>query len=209
MRKEITAGTLLAKSRADKKITLDEVSKKTYLSENAILALEKNNLGFFSSRINAEGLAKKYASFLKLDEEYIASLIRRDYLISSPDSFPSYNIYAAKQGKKFDLWWWSGIGIVFFAIIFFGYQIFLYLLPPKVKITEPSAKSFKRVEKISVKGIVDRESEVFVNGKQANVENDGVFFSDVQLKRGKNNIQIQIIGANGRETIRSLEIVNE
>jgi len=83
------------------------------------------------------------------------------------------------------------------------------LLPPKIKITEPNAKSFRRVEKISVKGLVDRESEVFVNGKQANVENDGVFFADVQLKRGKNNIQIQVVGANGRKTSKSLEIVNE
>jgi len=126
MRKEITAGWLLAKSRSDKKITLEEVNNKTYLSEDAILALEKNNLGFFSSRINAEGLAKKYAAYLGQDTEYIASLVRRDYLINSPDSFPSYNIYASKKGKKFDVWWWSGIIIVFLTIVFFGYLCICY-----------------------------------------------------------------------------------
>ena len=209
MRKEKTAGSILAESRKQKSITLKQVHSDTYISEEALSAFEKNDLSFFSSRLNAEGLAKKYATYLGLDAEYIASLVRRDYIVDAPGNFPSYNIYSVSIRKKFDFWWWSGIFVIFMSLTFFGYQVFLFLLPPKVKITEPSAKSFKRVEKISVKGVVDKESEVFVNGKQANVESDGVFFIDVALKRGKNNIQVQVVGANGKKTDKTIDIVNE
>ncbi len=208
-RKEKSAGSVLMRLRTNKNISINDVSRSTYISENAILALESNNLQFFQTRINAEGIAVKYAKHLGLtDVEYIAALVRRDYLINLPETTHLYDTLPSSNMRKFDFWRIGGMLAVFVAVIYFGFQIYAYLLPPKITITEPSAKSFARVEKVRVEGNIDEESQITINGTHANVDDGGNFFADVKLKPGKNDIVLVVTGVNGRKAMKTIIITN-
>ncbi|MFO0703264.1 MAG: helix-turn-helix domain-containing protein [Patescibacteria group bacterium] len=209
MRKEVNAGVLLAKARLEKNLKIENAALSLNISTNSLTALEHNNLEFFYTRMNAEGVAQKYAELLGIDSEMVMSLVRRDYIMTVPEKYNNDSSKIFAFPIVFDFSWWSGVFVLGVSIIFFGYQIYLYLLPPSLKIIEPQAKSFKRVEKVRVKGEVDKESEVKVNGVAANVEGSGVFFVDTSLKRGKNEVVVEVVGTNGRKTIKTLELMNE
>lgn len=210
IKEEKTASSMLLEMRASKNISIKEVSESTYISESAIRAIESNNLQFFHTRSNAEGIALKYAKYLGLPEvEQIAALVRRDYLVNLPDRQHVYDTSDRPSARKLDLWIIGGISAIFIALLYFGFQIFAYLIPPKIIVTEPSAKSFTRVNKVRVEGNIDKESQVTINGLQANVDNNGNFFADVNLERGRNDIVILVTGVNGRTASKTITVTND
>lgn len=208
MQKEITAGDILKRARLRNSLSLQDVEKKTFISPNTLSALENNTFGFFQSRINAELLSKKYAKFLGENEETVASLVRRDFMEDSALKLPYSNLYANSQVPLLDLWWKLGMVPVISAVIFFTYQVYLFVLPPKISIFEPKDVAFKRVEKIFVKGVVDMESQVSVNGKRSSIDLEGVFVSEVPLRKGENIIKVEVLGANGRKIVKEITVTN-
>ncbi len=208
MQKEITAGDILGRARLQANLTLEDVEKSTFISQNTLKALESNSYGFFRSRINAELLAKKYAKFLGQNEETVASLLRRDFIENSPILLSQPDLYTNPKIPRLDNGWRFGMLLVICSIIFFTYQIYLFAIPPKLLMLEPQGVEFKRVEKIFVKGTVDTESQVSVNGTRATIDLGGIFVSEVLLKKGENIIKIEVIGANGRKTNKEIKVVN-
>ena len=71
MRKEVNAGVLLAKARLEKNLKIEDAALSLNISTNSLTALEHNNLEFFYTRMNAEGVAQKYAELLGIDSEMV------------------------------------------------------------------------------------------------------------------------------------------
>ena len=90
--------------------------------------------------------------------------------------------------------------IILFFVFYFGYQINLYLAPPKITIIAPEKHSFRNVEKITIVGLTQSESVVTIFGEELFPNELGIFEYDYPLKKGTNTLEIKIKGANGKVT---------
>ena len=102
------------------------------------------------------------------------------------------------------------IGLAVVALLFFsyfGYQIYRYVAPPSVTISEPTETSFKRVDKVEVVGKTEKEATITIFGSRIFQDENGVFHYDYPLKVGKNKLVIKVQGANGKSTIVEREYV--
>jgi cytoskeleton protein RodZ len=105
------AGELLAKTRRELNISLDDISKELNLDIGKVIALEKNDFDSLGAPVFAKGHLKKYAKFVKADE---AQLIA-DYCQLNQDNeiqpfiAPKKRVY---QGTSF-IPLYIGIAVIF------------------------------------------------------------------------------------------------
>ena len=90
--------------------------------------------------------------------------------------------------------------IILFFVFYFGYQINLYLAPPKITIIAPEKHAFRNVEKITIVGLTQSESVVTIFGEELFPNELGIFEYDYPLQKGTNTLEIKIKGANGKVT---------
>ncbi len=72
-------GKSLKNRRLELDLSLEEVAFQTRIRKEYVEAIEKDNFSKFDSHVYAKGFIKNYAKFLKLDEEALLSVYRRDF----------------------------------------------------------------------------------------------------------------------------------
>ena len=205
----LSVGQILQQERLKKGYPLSLIEKQIKVREKFLRAVEENNWNFFSSKIYITGIIKNYSVFLGLDYKKILSFFRREYDSKDDVRFKKKvsSHYLISDTR------WVMIGI--FAVIcllflsYFGYQVSLYISPPKIVITEPRQTVFRRTEKIKIVGKTEREAAVTIFGERVYQNKDGIFEYDYPLKEGKNILSVEIIGANGKKTILRKEFTSE
>lgn len=196
----LTVGELLKKERIKRNITLEEIEKNTKIRKKYLLAIEENNWNFFSSKIYISGVIKNYAKILNLNSEKVLAIFRRDYEKKEPIKFKKRltDDFLNPITKKIIIYL---ILLIFgFFFIYFGYQIKLYLSPPKIIIIQPKQEIFKD-DLIKIVGKVDKESIIYILNQRVYQNNEGIFEYMMPLKKGKNELVIEVIGANGKKSI--------
>lgn len=82
-------------------------------------------------------------------------------------------------------------------------DIILDTIPPEIAITEPTGTYFTE-EKITIKGNVDEEAEVYVNDKIVLVDDQNNFTQSISLGPGENKIVVRAVDKAGNETLEEL-----
>lgn len=182
-------------------MTLDEVEKKTRIRKKFLQAIERNDWRIFSSKTYIIGVIKSYGKFLNLDEEKLIAFFRRVYERKEKVKFkkkapPSYFIPKGKKIFKGSVFL---ISLLFF--LYFAYQLKIYFSPPKVTILRPKQTVFKRKNKIKLVGKVEKDAIVKVNGEEVFPNKENIFEIDIPLVKKKNEVVIEVIGANGKKTV--------
>ncbi|MCA9372128.1 helix-turn-helix domain-containing protein [Candidatus Woesebacteria bacterium] len=206
----LTVGEILHTAREKKNLTLKQASEDTRIQTKYLKAAEENNWSLFSSRVYIAGILRTYAQYLDVDPMKALAYFRREYdknekHIDFKKRVPSLNLLP--ETKKILI----GISVVvalFFAV-YFGYQIKRYLSPPDVALVSPTKDHFLNVERITLVGKTEPEAIVTIFGNEVYVDEEGQFTFDIPLEKGKNPVDIKVVGANGRETIINKEFVRE
>jgi cytoskeletal protein RodZ len=204
-----TVGDLLQRARAEKKLTLEEVEKRTRIRSKYLEAIEQNKWTIFPSKVYISGIIRSYASFLGMDPNKAIAYFRRDYEKRDDVKFrkrlPSLNFLP--ETKKIV------IGIIIVIVLFFsayfGYQLTLYFAPPEIKIVSPEKNIFRNVDRIRVVGETEKDATVTILGDNYFPNEDGRFVYELPVKKGKNSITINVTGANGRTSSINQEYVLE
>jgi len=90
----------------------------------------------------------------------------------------------------------------FLAIfLYFGYQLKLFFLPPKIIILSPSKVNFTTENKINITAKTEKDTMVLINGNREYTNKNGEIEYDLFLKEGTNKIVIELTGANGKKTV--------
>ncbi len=194
-------GELLKKERLRKNLSLDQVEKDTRIRKQNLEAIENEKWEIFSSRTYIQGIIRGYGAYLGLDEEKLLAYFRREYERHEQLKFKE----KATSGQftpftKRIL----RLTITFLVVVFtlyFGYQLSLFLSPPKLEILEPTKTQFKREDKITIKGKVEDDTTVHVNGEQVFPDEHFVFTYNLALAEKLNKAVIKATGANGKETV--------
>jgi len=195
----LTAGEILQKQRLKKGLTLLDIEKKIKIRQKFLQAIEENNWNIFSSKIYIIGILKNYSRILGLDEKKILAVFRRDYERKEEVKFKERvaQKYLNPETKEFLKKGMILLFVFFFA--YFGYQLYLYFSPPKIKILSPKTTVFKRENRVTVVGQVDKETMVVIANQRVYQNEKGIFEYDLPLKDGENKLIIELTGANGKK----------
>lgn len=205
----LSVGSILQKERIKQGYTLAQVEKQIKVREKFLRALEENNWSSFSSYIYIVGIIKNYTEFLNLDEKKILAFFRREYEKQDDVRFKQKlaSSYLVSDTRRMVT---AALTFVFLAFfVYFGWQMYTYVSPPKVTILQPVATSFKRTDRIKVIGKTEKEASVTIFGERVYQNKDGVFEYDFPLTKEKNELSIEVVGANGKKTIIKREYVRE
>lgn len=201
----LSVGEILKKERERRNLKISEIAQKIRIREKFLLAIEANDWSQFSSKIYITGIIKNYSSYLSLDHNRTLAIFRRDYARIEEVKFKRKvaSKYLTPETKRALIFLVIFIFGLFFA--YFGYQLKVYFSPPAVKIISPKSTLVEGADMIKVVGKADRDSAVTVLGERVYQNKEGIFEYDFPLKLGKNNLIIEVVGANGKKTILKSE----
>jgi len=207
--KMLSVGNILKKTREKKGLALDVLEKKLRVRQKFLQAIETDNWNFFTSKIYIEGLIKNYSRIVDLDPKKMLAFFRREYEVHEEIKFKKKvaSQYLTPETKKIAIF--VTCLIVGFFIIYFGFQLKIFLSPPKVTLLEPKSQIFKRIDRISIVGQTEKEATVNIFGERVYQDKEGIFKYNLPLKIGKNELIIEVIGANGKKTFLKKEFVRE
>ena len=196
-----TVGQILKKQRENKGLTLFDIEKQIKIREKYLRAVENDNWGFFTSKIYIVGILKNYSRLLGLDSKKVLAFFRRDYDRHDEIKFKeriSLSNLTSESRRVFKI-----IIIMSFLAIFlyFGYQLKLFFLPPKIIILSPSKVNFTTENKINITAKTEKDTMVLINGNREYTNKNGEIEYDLFLKEGTNKIVIELTGANGKKTV--------
>ncbi len=196
----LTVGEILKRERLNKKLTIVDIEKATKIRKKNLEAVENEDWKVFSSKTYIIGIIKTYAKFLNLKEDKLVAFFRREYEKKEDLKFNEgiKNNYLIPQIRKFFQKTISLIFIIF--VLFFFYQIKLYLTPPNLEIIQPKETLFKNQDKITLIGKTDKETIINVNNERVYLKNDNTFETTISLYNEKNPVIIEAVGANGKKT---------
>jgi hypothetical protein len=124
---------------------------------------------------------------------------------------------AAKKKPKFDL---KGlltplnavIAVVVVAVaiglVYLNIQFNKFQNTPEIRFVSPENNQIVETESVNILGIVDENSDLFLEGEEVEVADDGEFEKEVELEEGVNTISFEAVNRNNSElkTVESLRI---
>lgn len=197
----LTAGEILKNQRIKKNLSLTTIAKEIKIKEKYLEALENNRWNVLPSKVYAEGLIKSYCCFLDLNYKRVLPFFYRDYEEKEAITFRkrvSEKYFTPGVKKIFR------IAIFFSIFIFLGYfvyQLKIFLTPPKLDILYPKTDIFYNENIINIVGRTEKETSITIFDEKIYPNQDGIFEYRFPLKEGKNELIVELIGANGRKTI--------
>lgn len=196
-----TVGQILKKQRENKGLTLFDIEKQIKIREKYLEAVENDNWSFFSSKIYIVGILKNYSRLLGLDTKKVLAFFRRDYDHHEEIKFKqriSLSNLTSESRRAFKI-----ITIISFLaiLLYFGYQLKLFFLPPKIVILSPNKINFTTENKIKITGKTEKDTMILISGNRVYSDKDGKIEYDLFLKEGTNKIVIELTGANGKKTV--------
>jgi transcriptional regulator with XRE-family HTH domain len=197
----LTIGEILKKEREGKNLTLEEIEKLTKIRKKNLEAIEKNDWRKFPSKTYIVGIIKSYGKFLQLNEDKLIAFFRRQYEKKEEIKFKETvrKTYLTPQTKKiFKILIYL---IVMIFSLYFGYQLKIYFSPPRVEIVSPKENIFKKLDRIKLIGKTEKEAIININGERIYQNKDNIFKTSIPLINPKNEVIIEVTGANGRTTI--------
>jgi len=196
-----SVGEILKQERLKQNITLAEIEKKTHIRAKFLQAVESNDWQLFSSKIYIIGIIRSYSKILNLDVKKMLAFFRRDYEKVEDTKFKKRvaSRFLHSESKKFSL-----IGIALLVLLFlsyFLYQLKLYFSPPQVTILAPQVKEFRREDRVKVIGKTEKEAIITILGERVYQDSEGKFEYNFPLLKEKNELTIEVVGANGKKTV--------
>ncbi len=196
----LSVGEILRKEREKKGLSLVQVEKEIRVRQKFLVAIEENDWNGFTSKIYITGVITNYARFLGLDPQKMVAFFRRDYEKIDDVKFKK-NLsrgYLNPETKKYAF---GGIAIlVLLFVLYFGYQLTLYLAPPSVTLLSPKQDIFRSTEKITITGKTEKDATATVMGDRLYINKDGIFQYDLPLRKGRNTFKVDVTGANGKKS---------
>jgi len=196
----LTVGKILKSQRENKNLKLEDIEKDIRVRLKFLSAIEDDDWTLFSSKVYIGGLIRNYSKYLELDPDKILAFFRRQYAKKEEESFKKRLSakYLTPQTKKLIYFFMAVIISAF--VYYFGYQVQRFISPPKVELLSPDTETFKNQDRVRIVGQTEKEAVVKIFGERIYQNDKGIFNYDLPLKLGKNTLNIEITGANGKKT---------
>lgn len=201
--REEIVGQKLRSIRQRRGLSLDTISEELIIPVQYLASLEEGDLTIFSAEVYARGVYMKYATYLgvethHLDQVFLQALCRARELVPLRLPVPRAWLTRVMTGRWLLM---VVLGMLTVSVgTYIAWQIQSFLRLPHLALQEP-ARAVVNSQDLIVRGQVEAEAIVTVNGQAALVEQDGRFSMSVSLHPGINVLQVEAKNAAGRSRI--------
>lgn len=211
----LSCGTFLKQVRQERGLSLEKVSEETKILLSTLEALENDEYKSLPPPVYLKGMIKKYAYFLKLDEDKVLDLYQKSNgrnLFSGKYDKPPKNRFSVCQSKFISFFKNSCPRILrglFWALIllYFIYEASFFILPAKIILYSPANDFTTSQPELIISGKVIRTKMLFINNQEIAFEKDGSFNEKIILSPGVNNIEFNTVNVLGYSTILTRQII--
>lgn len=201
-----TVGEFLANARCKKGITIEKLSLATKIDPDHIKNLEKNRFDKLPPATFIKGFIRNIAGVLNQDPDELIAVFRRDYL--SPQSTLTVASTKNKIKKKIQINSQLALTILGIAvfILYLGFQLRAYIVPPKLEITQPPPKAVV-VSPLVIEGLTDPGSIIQVNqNTPLQPDSSGYFITNLSLPPMETSLEIKSTNRFGRTTKKTIPV---
>lgn len=203
-------GYQLEKSRNEKGFKLEDISRRLGIRLDYLKAIENNRLDLLPSGIYGRNFLKKYAQYLKFENETLKTQLRQLEQEEKSDPFAKKAIN--KKSLRMFPKMIRNIILIMAIIVCFLYLAFYarkIVSPPELNVENPSDNMLTKDKIIRIEGTTEEEAELKINGELVLNNNNGIFFQDINLKSGLNSITISAKKKYSKESIIIRQILVE
>lgn len=194
-----TAGDLLKSKRLTLELTLADVAGKTKLKEDYLLALENSAFNLLPSATFAKGALTNYAKVLHLNPETIVAMFRRDFAENDKGEIIPRGLVNPVVKKTTFIpvnLILSSVAILAF-LGFLGFQLLSWASLPRLELVQPEDGETYG-EKVTVRGVTEKDSAVLVSGQSVIVDQNGQFTLDLVFPAGTHSVLVEATNRQGK-----------
>ena len=201
----------LKRARIDKKLSLEDVSRRTKINIKYLIALENGDFLSLPSGLYGKNFLKQYSVFLGLSFNNILEIFEET---NTSKKETNKNLFSNQVVKnKYFLALpklIKNLLILLVVLIFFSYLVISILKlnsAPNLEITFPPDNYVSAEKSVEINGIVDKSANISINGENLLVNTDGSFSKKLNLKKGINEVVIEAKRKYGRSNIIKKQIL--
>ncbi len=214
-KENLSCGALFKKTRQEKGWTLEKVSEETKILLSALKDLENDEYKNLPPPVYLKGMIKKYADFLKLDNEKVLEIYQksngRNLSSGKYDLFPKnrFSIYQSRIASFFKNVCPKILRYLFwgFVLFYFIYEASFFILPAKIILYSPNSDFTTHEQELIISGKVIRAKRFFIKDQEISFKEDGTFNEKIILAPGLNNIQFEAVNILGYSTSLIRQII--
>ncbi|TRZ78051.1 helix-turn-helix domain-containing protein [bacterium] len=202
-----TLGSVLKRMRANKDLTLEEISNATKIQVKYLRWLEEDNCKRLPAPVYVEGFLKSYAKFMNEDYKEIIALFKKEQDIRENILNKNKDFGPIKPLKDTSIIISSKAIVVSLvccvALVSFAYlyrQAYFIFAPPKIEISTPLHDTTVSNQTIEISGKSSVGSQIFINDQSIFANADGTFQESVKLSEGLNILKISSVNKMGKES---------
>lgn len=194
-----TAGELLKDKRILKELSLEDVSAKTKIKLDYLVAIENSDFSSLPSSTFAKGFLRNYSAYLHLNSDTIIAMFRRDFTENKKGEIIPRGLVAPLGGKpKFFTVTFILVSIATIVFLgFLGVQLASWWSYPKLKLVQPQ-NGDTYGEKVTIKGSSDKDATVSINGQKVILDQNGGFSLDLVLSSGTQSVLVESTNRQGK-----------
>lgn len=209
--KSLTLGEKLQQLREDRRLRVQDLSRRINVKSSYIIALEKGDYDNLPTKVYAKGFVRSYARFFGVPDDVLLNLFEREYGIykNITDKDEEETVNRLPKVPRFVLT--PRIIFIFFGLmVLSGVGIYLYfgvdnfVSSPWLVVEDPVNNSIVKSDKVTVQGKTRSNSRVSINGQQIFVDIDGKFSDEIGLSPGINTINIKSVNKFDKESSQEI-----
>ena len=185
----------LKRARQNKKLSLEEVSRRTKINIKYLIALEEGDFLSLPKGLYGKNFLKQYSIFLGTG---LDSLLEIYDDLNKLKKEPTKNLFSSQVVKnKYFLAipnFLRKIIILIIVSVFFLYLLFSFQKlnsAPDLEVNYPPDNFITSDNSVKIRGLVEKDVDIIINGENILVNLDGTFMQQINLKPGINEIVVQ------------------
>lgn len=212
----LTLGERLAQIRAERRMSLHEISRGTRIQIKYLQYLESGEYDKLPAQVYVKGFLRSYANFMGVSESPLIRSYERERGIQ-------YNIKKERNPeneqeakKPFSIHTFAITpkvitlaGIIFLIVGGFFYlytELDNFISTPMLIVSSPIDNETTSGSQIYIIGRSDKDGRIFINEQSVVVNDEGEFNESISLQEGLNIITIRAINRFEKETVKTLSI---
>lgn len=201
-----SVGEYLKRERKIKRLSLDDLSKKTKIKRFYLECIERELWGKLPEFPVVLGFVKSISTHLSINRKQAVALLRRDYppqkLLINPKPDVSDKV---KWNPK--LAFSVGVfGVIILVISYLVFQYFSFNAPPELILERPIEGEKVLVSPLIIEGKTDPDAILKANNQPILVDEDGSFLGEIEVFQGTQEVVVVARSRAGKEKMVSREI---
>jgi len=193
-------GEFLKAGRLQRKYSIKQLSERTKIKPEYIVAIERQKWGGLPDYAVVSGFVRSIGRSLGLEDSKVLAMLRRDYPPRKLDDLPRKELPGGfSWGPR--LTFLLGIGIVVVGVaVYLLVQYRGFSRPPNLEVVSPKEGQEIKTNEIKVVGVSDGDASVIVNNQPVVVDDGGNFVVDIKVVEGEQEIIVRAVSRSGKET---------